>query len=117
MAKLESIISKGNRGHYGSPDSTITCKDGTVLSVIAGGGAYSTPRPDICSCAYGGGTYPTLGARGLAHDYPGPYSAAEVMIIDGTAPDGWDEYDAGGVFAFVPADLVRAYVESHGGEA
>ena len=116
MTKLEKIIAKGNRGHYGRTDSTIHCADGTDLSVIAGGGVYSEPRPAHCMCAFGGNPLNPFPGE-VDHTYPGPYRAVEVMMVgDDPCPDGWQEYESGGIYAFVPVELVRAYVEAHGGE-
>ena len=116
--KLDSIAAKGNRGHHhnrADRDSTIVCADGFKLSVIAGGGTYSTPRTDMCAHPFVDS--PISGGSPLYKpcDYPGPYSAVEVMILDDTPyPDEWQ--DDGGVAGFVPVALVREFIESHGGE-
>ena len=98
--KLDDIAAHGNL-FARDWESTITCADGFKLSVVAGFAAYCTPRP---------------GYGDVPRDYPGPYRAVEVMVDDDSCPDGWQEYESGGIYAFVPVELVRAYVEAHGGE-
>lgn len=84
------------------PSNHLVCADGTKLSVIAGVGCYSTPRPDWFN--------------GVPEDYSGPYTAVEVMVgID--PPAEWEEYEAGGVYGQVPIALVQALIDEHGGEA
>ncbi len=94
------------------PDNHIACVDGFRLSVIAGRGAYCTPRP-------GGFPYST------PEDYPGPFTHVEVGYPS-VRPEPWSEWrgfceDAASptdtVYACVPVALVRALIESHGGEA
>ena len=104
--KLDSIAKYGNRGpgKWGM-DSTITCADGTQLSVIAGYGAYCSPRP---------GWERESGGL-VADDYPGPYVSVEVMPLNVPMPDGWgDGIDS--VAGWIPVDDVRAFIELHGGE-
>jgi hypothetical protein len=99
---LEDIIASGNRSNGRSGwvyNNLITCADGFELSVIAGWGAYCDPRPDYSD----------------NENYAGPYSAVEVMIIDGSTPDGWDDVGAD-VHGHVPVDQVRALIATHGGE-
>lgn len=106
MSTLENVIAHGNRPDPltapwdSRPDSWITCNDGTCLSVIAGFGTYSTPY-------------------WLASDADDrPFTHVEVMLGDeADPPDEWDEYEAGGIHAQVPVDLVREFVADHGGEA
>ena len=73
----------------------IVCADGTSLSVQASQSHYSLPREDF-----------------------GPYTAVEVGYPSADVPESWNEFKQGdlNVFAFVPVELVRAYVASHGGE-
>lgn len=113
MEKFASIVNHGNRGHGNIPypDSWIECADGTRLSVICGGGTYCHPRPALCACPYTDPHPPVLGE--VQHDYPGPYTHVEVMVAP--EPDGWDQYEAGGVYAAVPVELVRAFIAEHDG--
>ena len=77
----------------------IVCTDGTTLSVQASAGHYCTPR-----------------------DSEGPYTAVEVGFPSASWPEA-AEYKEGGdsiddsqtVFAYVPVELVEAYIEAHGG--
>ena len=117
---LDQIIERGNRTFDPArmrdpqPPNKIRCADGFTLSVIAGEGAYSSPRPD----RYGG-----LGdAPG---DYPGPYHAVEVGFPS-SRPEPWDRWveyaetpqdPTQTVYGYVPVPLVRDLVASHGGEA
>ncbi|MCX4783871.1 MULTISPECIES: hypothetical protein [unclassified Streptomyces] len=94
---------------------TIRLADDTTISVHAGNGAYSTPRPrDRMVHEGGAGTVPA--------DYPGPYSALEVYVVEPlTAPAEWAPYNAddnptAGLFCPLPVDLARALVVEHGGE-
>ena len=128
MNLLERIIANGNRSldlaviksGGGNGQNWITCADGFKLSVIAGGGAYCTPRPDFLN--------------DVPADYPGPYTAVEVGYPSEPVPAAWHRYsdsqretclsqisatedcDCGSVFGYVPVELVRALVEQHGGE-
>lgn len=115
---LDEIAAKGNRGHYGHKDNNhIICVDGTVLSVIAGGGTYSAPKPDLCACAHGApytGLTESLFDR---HDYPGPYSMVEVLSDDPELiPDFMGEYDGEPQAFSVHVETVREYILKHGGE-
>lgn len=116
---LDRIAEHGNRGHHhGWTDDSngIVCKDGTKLSVIAGGGTYCFPRPAVCSCYIGG----TLKLDPLPHevacDYPGPYSEVEVytdhpsLIPDYVGADGQ-------CHAFeISVEKLREFIIEHGGE-
>ena len=105
MSYLESVIAHGNMRQPGSvAHQNIVCADGFMMSVIAGGGAYSSPR----------------------YNDPGPYSHVEVGFPS-ERPEPWDDmwegYLDGGsidptesVYPWVPIDDVRALVASHGGE-
>jgi len=122
MSTLEHIITKGNRpplgrGAQGGCEygpNKITCADGFTVSVIAGEGTYCSPRPD----SYGG--------MGDAHaGFAGPFTAVEVGFPS-VKPEPWDEWEKFGdgdesaptenVYGYVPVDLVRALIASHGGE-
>jgi hypothetical protein len=130
MSVLEEIIAKGNRGHYGYKDnSVITCADGFHMSVIAGGGTYSTPKPAFCSCYFRkqlSSAYVVEPAgHEVPHDYPGPYTDVEVGFPS-MRPEPWGQWEpycesgdedwSGSVYGFVPVDMVRALVALHGGE-
>jgi hypothetical protein len=125
---LEQIIANGNRGHT-KRGNWVKCVDGFKLSVIAGGGTYCTPRPDIC-------IYPvettlcsrSLGRRGILEDvscsYDGPYSHLEIGYPS-ECPEPWEIWSefvedkddpTETVYAYVPVEDVRALVELHGGE-
>ena len=125
MSALESTIAHGNRGHYGNArGNRITCADGFSLSVIAGGGTYCSPRPTLCSCAYGGEPL-TPFDDDVACSYPGPYRTVEVGFPS-ERPEPWvdwvdhcedPETPTSTVYGQVPVDVVRALVASHGGES
>lgn len=101
-AQLERIISRGTRdADYRSTgvSNGITCVDGFKLSVIAGGGAYCTPRNST------------------------PYAAVEVGYPS-ERPEPWEEWskyseaeDGSSVYGYVPVAMVRTLIASHGGEA
>lgn len=104
MSYLDTVIAHGNMGQPGSvAHKRIVCADGFSMSVIAGNGAYSSPR-------FG----------------PGPYESVEVGFPS-ERPEPWDDLwkgylDAGStdptesVYPWVPIDDVRALIASHGGE-
>ena len=120
MNQLERIFAVGTRtsekwqNHPSNdlPSNHIECKDGFRMSVIAGYGTYSDPRPgDIW------GTKPDT--------YEGPYTAVEVGYPT-ERPEPWarwKEYadDRGDptdtLYGFVPIELVRDLAERHGGLA
>lgn len=116
---LDEIAAKGNRGHYGHKDNNdIVCVDGTAISVIAGGGTYSEPRPQFCTCAHG---YPfpsvTPVESTLGHDYAGPYTHVEVYTDDPELFTLADVPFEGEVDAFtLSVEEVRSYILKHGGE-
>jgi hypothetical protein len=118
---LEQIIAHGTRDADYRPtqENWLICADGFKLSVIAGTGAYCTPRPD----------WPF--GEGAPADYPGPYAAVEVGFPS-ERPEPWEPIDGalywsqyaenendptGTVYGYVPVALVRALVRSHGGES
>jgi hypothetical protein len=100
-SKLEDIIANGNAYEDRGEDksSLIACVDGFTISVLAHNNAYCTPRVD----------------RG------GPYTAVECGYPS-TVPEPWLEWfeyrDGGcwGTFAYVPVEMVRELIASHGGE-
>jgi hypothetical protein len=120
MSGLEDIIARGNRGDgSGYGENRITCADGFHLSVIAGGGTYCTPRP-----AFRPGPADGITSH-VASDYRGPYTTVEVGFPS-ERPEPWDEWASyvdsseeptKTVYHYVPVELVRALVASHGGES
>jgi hypothetical protein len=116
MTTLTEITTKPinkDRKTYGIGKATrswkvphIVCKDGTTLSVQAGENAYCEPE-----------------------DNRGPWTKVEVgRITTGRLtpagfweqpkmPRSWAKYENGGVYAFVPVELVRDFIKAHGGEA
>ncbi|TQE33170.1 hypothetical protein [Streptomyces ipomoeae] len=101
--RLDRVLAGGT----GLLPRRIRLADGTVLSVQAGPGAWCRPRPAL----YGTGNAPA--------DYAGPYTHIEVFLVTQVpVPETWAPYDDGEQrhFGAVPADLVRAFVDEHGGE-
>jgi len=90
-------------GEYGFKDlaNWITCADGTILSVQASSTHYCSPRYNS-----------------------GPYSRVEVGYPSVAPPDTWREFFDGdwdkdptdSVYGYVPIELVREFIEAHGGE-
>ena len=110
MSRLEEIIGKGNFfAHTGAMGNRIRCEDGFEMSVIAGTTTYCTPRP-------GWGQTPD--------DYQGPYRAVEVGFPS-ERPEPWETWEeycqdpevpTKTIYGYVPVDLVRQLIETHGGE-
>ncbi|MDQ3273766.1 MAG: hypothetical protein M3Q39_01720 [Actinomycetota bacterium] len=80
-----------------NPLSQVICADGARLSVQAGEGLYSTPR-----------------------DNDGPWTHVEVGYPNPPPnQDLWGQYSedagGGGVYAYVPIELVVYYIAAHGG--
>lgn len=134
-AKFDDVVAHGNRGFHkrpvtgedGGPPSVITCTDGFTMSVIAGGGTYCTPRPGLCSCALGGPEPEHRDFLGdTDHAYSGPYTHVEVGFPS-QRPEPWDDVWVGyaedpehpkkTVYGYVPVEVVRDLIASHGGEA
>ena len=108
MNSLDHIISGGQPVKQYGPLSMkeqsrpIVCEDGTRLSVQASSHHYSTPRDD-----------------------DGPYTHVEVGFPTVEPPESWADYfdgrwdtddRTGSVYGYIPVELVREYIESHGGE-
>lgn len=130
MNTLNAIIERGNRRNLPGKDwpecwqveenNRITCADGFSLSVIAGPGCYSHPRPKMM---------PTLPAMPYSSEtddayFSGPYTHVEVGFPSARPEPwtDWETYSDGGeptetVYGYVPVEMVAALVESHGGEA
>lgn len=101
---LADIKIRGTRGpDYKSTgvDNNIRCVDGFKMSVIAGGGAYASPR-----------------------DERGPYDAVEVGFPT-VRPEPWAEWQVfaespadptQSVYGYVPIEMVEALVALHGGD-
>lgn len=94
------------RGYrYKNIAKRVRCVDGASLSVQASKSCYCSPREDF-----------------------GPYYEVEVGFLSAPPPDTWAEYydgsreefqenPRGGVYGYIPVELVREYVGAHGGEA
>lgn len=116
-AQLERIIAEGTsvdlqRGESAAsyrsrraakPSNSIKCADGFSLSVVAGMWVYSSPR-DVDD-----GPFDAVEV-GFPSDRPEPWADWEKYCEDTTDPTST-------VYGYVPVDLVRALVESHGGAA
>lgn len=113
---LDQIAAHGNRGHHHGwlrVDNLISCWDGTTISVIAGNGTLSLPRPVPCSCYGNPDAEPTAGDDGFVEcDYPGPYSWVEVFTDHPELTGG----DRGQQAISVEVESLRAWIVSHGGE-
>lgn len=92
----------------GKPKNKIFCADGFTLSVVAGAGAYCSPRPGF----------------GEDRDYEGPYTAAEVGFPS-AQPEPWSDWaplaenadlPTHTVYGWVPFAMIEALVALHGGE-
>ena len=132
MSVLETIIARGNRRNVPGKDwpecwemeqnNRITCADGFSLSVIAGPGAYCTPRPKMV---------PHLPAMPYDDEiddayFSGPYTHVEVGFPSAKPKPwkkSWRQYSespgspTATVYSWVPVELVRDLVQRHGGEA
>lgn len=104
MSLLERIIAgeeseiKDIKGfEYKELAHRIICQDGTEVSVQASRTHYCTPRLN-----------------------QGPYSTVEVGYPTQDPPIEWAKYADGeypsDVYGYVPIDLVRQFINSHGGE-
>lgn len=96
-----NVIELDNKARYTFKEiaERIECKDGTTLSVQASHTHYCTPRTDT-----------------------GPYSAVEVGYPTADPPDSWLPYADGDeipsdVYGYVPVEMVREFIEMHGGES
>lgn len=118
--QLEDIIARGNKPQmtveamraWEPRPNWLFCADGFRFSVIAGDGAYCTPRPSA---------YSILGEAPA--DYPGPYTAVEVGFPS-QRPEPWTQWaewaestedPTDTVYAYVPVDALRELVALHGG--
>jgi hypothetical protein len=99
-------------------ENRITCADGFNLSVIAGAGYYCKPRPSLLS------EHPDGLVSDAPRDYPGPYTEVEVGFPS-ERPEPWatwaecaedGENPTGTVYSYVPVQMVRDLILSHGGE-
>lgn len=117
MNVFDQIVKAGNRPISTTPNR-ITCADGFSLSVIAGPGVYCTPRPALLD------GLPDGLVSNAPKDFPGPYTAVEVGYPS-ERPEPWGEWiqrcedeerPTDTVYGYVPVDMVRALIESHGGE-
>lgn len=96
------------------------CADGFGFSLMAGPAGYCTPRVAPVWL-----TTPMSHNIDLQPNYPGPYSAVEVGFPT-ERPEPWDEWvqycededdPTETVYAYVPVEMVRALIDSHGGLA
>ena len=72
----------------------LACGDGTVLSVVAGPTEHCLPERA-----------------------PGPYTHVEVGYPTVRPPEWKEEYeDLPGLYRRVPVEVVRGYIETHGGQ-
>lgn len=100
-SRLDAIVQHGNRGHRHISNNQIVCADGLRLSVIAGGGTYCSPEP----------------AHSVPHDFPGPYTALEVMVYGTERPwDGGEVHSDYTLYGWVRVEIVRTLIQAHGGE-
>ena len=108
--ELDRIIRDGNRFHdyTRSTDNWLHCADGFTVSVLAGIGAYCTPH--------------WIDAK-PGTDPEGPFTHVEVGFPS-ERPEPWDQWSeyaetpeepTDTVYGQVPAGLVRALVDAHGG--
>jgi len=102
--QLDAIVSGDGAkfseyGRYRHKDlaDQIVCNGGARLSAQASQTHYCTPRVD-----------------------DGPYSKVEVGYPDPAPPESWAKYADGDypsdMYGYVPVELVREYIVSHGGE-
>jgi hypothetical protein len=110
--RLKRIIQFGSRAEAKYGGDIVECADGSELSVIAGAGTHSTPRP----VEPGKGEGSSTDEPWTVHDYPGPYEALDVVPYE-PVPYTWDEFANDGVYEHIPVELVEDLVEKHGGEA
>ncbi|MYR30528.1 MULTISPECIES: hypothetical protein [unclassified Streptomyces] len=122
MTQLDQIAAHGNApspktGERPTPNR-IRCADGFSLSVIAGAGYYCQPRPALLP------GLPSGLAHGAPADYPGPYTQVEVGFPS-ERPEPWSDWaehvedpdePTRTVYSYVPVEIVRALIDSHGGE-
>lgn len=103
----------------------VVCHDGFEMSVVAGPGAYCTPRPVTLASIEPDGLFAEV-----PYEYPGPYSHVEVGFPS-QRPEPWEPVDGEEcwskyaeepdwptetVYGYVPVALVRHLVALHGGE-
>jgi hypothetical protein len=108
--RIDWIADFGNRGRVKRDNDVILCRDGFELSVAAGGGTHSSPRTLVEN------SDERPGPDTVSYDYPGPYSAVEVLPY-GAVPPHWTEYRHDDLFANVPINMVRDLIRQHGGQA
>lgn len=107
-----TITLPGNGGRWGK--NRIECHDGFTISVIAGAGCHSIPRPDMM--------FLTMPDRPAPLGYPGPYTHFE-LGYPSQRPQPWplwrvfsaDFDDWTGIYDHVPLAAVRWLLDQHGG--
>ena len=112
--QLDNVLKERVHSRIRGVFNRITCDDGFNLSVQTGYGAYCSPRPD---------NFDSLTDL-REGDVIGPFYAAEVGFPS-ERPEPWDVWETycddsekpmGTVYGYVPADVIRALIELHGGE-
>jgi hypothetical protein len=98
-SRLADVIAHGNRCSWPYPDSYITCADGYRLSIVAGRHTRCEPTSPLYTSV----------EVGFPSSRPEPWTAWEEYC---ESPDN----PTGTVYSYVPVRLVRALIESHGGE-
>jgi len=129
MNLLLDIIQGGNKGsHTVVVGNRVECKDGFTVSVIAGGGAYCSPRPGLCFPGIDDGLLSCpQEPNGFMWDvpctYPGPYFEVE-LGFPSAPPHPWSEWSeyaenprnpTNTIYARVPVEMVFDLVDYHGG--
>ena len=108
--RIDWIANFGNRGRVKRDNDIILCRDGFELSVVAGGGTHSRPR------TLRENSDENPGSDTVSYNYPGPYSAVDVLPYGGVPPH-WTQYREDDLFAYVPVAIVRDLIQQHGGQA
>ena len=101
---FEQIKQRGTRDDaYRSTgvSNTVQCRDGFTMSVIAGGGAYASPRE-------GGGPYKAV-EMGFPSERPEPWDVWQERAESPGTPTET-------VYGWVPVYTVQALIDLHGGE-
>ena len=128
MSRLDTII--GTRGNDYRIVPPIKCKDGFSISVQASNGHHCHDATGT-NDHYWNRTKPIPPYKSVECGYPSEppepwhctaWHEGYDRHEDHQVCDGWEAYSddpdsgTGGIFAYVPVELVRALIESHGGE-
>lgn len=107
MPIFDDIITKGNRRYLDSSSPNwIECADGFRFSCVAGFGSYSIPRMESHQFVVGPFTHVEIG---FPSERPEPWDKWSEYVEDDRTPTET-------VYGRVPVEMVRALIESHGGE-